>query len=81
MSAIKTRIGELHFTHDFADGYPTPKTVEKLYEERDFQRACQAYLWALPIVSFAEWQHAAKTVFGAGDIDVVIYTSYATSSA
>jgi len=75
--SITTRIGELHFTHDFADGYPTPETVEKLYEERDFQRACQAYLWALPIVSFAEWQHAARTVFGAGDTDVVVYTSYA----
>jgi len=28
---IKTRIGDLHFTHDFTDGYPTPETVEKLY--------------------------------------------------
>ena len=39
----------LSFAHDFANGYPTKETVEKLYDERDFQRACQAYLWALPI--------------------------------
>ena len=41
---IETRIGTLEFTHDFANGYPTDATVEKLYDERDFQRACQAYL-------------------------------------
>ena len=49
---IDTRIGTLGFTHDFANGYPTGATVQKLYDERDFQRACQAYLWALPAVSF-----------------------------
>jgi hypothetical protein len=49
---VETRIGKLSFTHDFANGYPTKETVEKLHEER----ACQAYLWALPIASLAEWQ-------------------------
>lgn len=41
---IKTRIGELEFTHDFANGYPTDKTVKMLFNEMDFQRACQAYI-------------------------------------
>ena len=45
---MKTRIGELKFT----SGYPTEKTVQKLYDELDFQRAVQAYLWALPMASF-----------------------------
>ena len=49
---IDTRIGTLEFTHDFANGFPTDTTVQKLYDERDFQRACQASLWALPAVSF-----------------------------
>jgi hypothetical protein len=53
---IETRIGALEFTHDFANGFPTDATVQKLYDERDFQRACQAYLWALPAVSFTAWQ-------------------------
>jgi hypothetical protein len=53
---IDTRIGTLEFTHDFANGFPTDATVQKLYDERDFQRACQAYLWALPAVSFTAWQ-------------------------
>jgi len=49
---IETRIGPLEFTHDFANGFPTDATVARLYDERDFQRACQAYLWSLPAVSF-----------------------------
>ena len=57
---IETRIGTLEFTHDFANGYPTDATIEKLYDERDFQRACQAYLWSVPAVSFASWQRFAE---------------------
>jgi len=48
LQKIETRIGTLDFTHDFANGYPSDATVEKLYDERDFQRGCQAYLWSLP---------------------------------
>lgn len=50
-------------------------TVDKLYETLDFQRATQAYLWGLPIVGFAEWQNAHRTVFGAHETDMVIYQS------
>ena len=50
---LKTRIGDLRFTHDFANGYPTNATRDKLFDEIDFQRACQAYLWSIPIVSMA----------------------------
>ena len=73
---VQTRIGELEFTHDFENGYPTDETVKKLYDEMDFQRACQAYLWGLPLVSLAEWQHEHETVFGAADGDFVIYATY-----
>ncbi|WP_213954526.1 DUF1254 domain-containing protein [Variovorax sp. dw_954] len=50
-------------------------TVGKIYDEMDFQRASQAYLWALPIVGFASWQDAHRRVFGAGETDMVIYES------
>jgi hypothetical protein len=63
-TAVTTRIGTLEFTHSFADGYPTEETVEKLYDERDFQRACQLYLWSLPAVSMAEWQHGQASFGG-----------------
>src|SRR5580658_7540172 len=73
--SVNTRIGELEFTHEFADGYPTQDTVEKLYDERDFQRACQAYLWAIPAVSFAQWQRGQAS-FGAGNGVIASLLSY-----
>ena len=48
---LDTRIGKLEFTHDFANGYPTDATVKKLFDEMDFQRAVQAYLWAIPFAA------------------------------
>jgi hypothetical protein len=70
--ALNTRFGKLEFQH----GLPTEKTVAALYDEMDFQRACQAFLWALPIVNIGEWQRAHELDFGAADGDIVIYTTY-----
>jgi hypothetical protein len=33
-------------------GFPTPETSQKLFDEMDFQRAVQCYLWGYPAVSF-----------------------------
>src|SRR5271168_2377843 len=68
---INTRIGTLSFTHDFADGYPTKETVAKLFDERDFQRATQLYLWALPMVSLGEVEQVLATVPGAAHGDIM----------
>jgi hypothetical protein len=46
---VDTRLGTL----EFFDGFPTDASVEKLYDNLDFQRAVQAYLLALPPVSMA----------------------------
>jgi hypothetical protein len=72
---IETRIGTLEFTHDFANGYPTDATIDKLYDERDFQRACQAYLWSVPAVSFASWQRGVTQQLGAKNGQVVAILS------
>src|SRR5277367_2440149 len=72
---IETRIGRLEFTHDFANGYPTDATIDKLYDERDFQRACQAYLWALPAVSFKAWQRGVTQQLGAKNGQIVAILS------
>ena len=72
---IDTRIGTLEFTHDFANGYPTDATIEKLYDERDFQRACQAYLWSLPAVSFTSWQRGIAKGLGAKNGQIVAILS------
>src|SRR6476660_6247428 len=72
---IDTRIGALEFTHDFENGYPTDATVEKLYDQRDFQRACQAYLWSLPAVSFTSWQRGITKQLGARNGQIVAILS------
>ncbi len=55
---IDTRIGKLIFE----SGYPTDETVQKLYDELDFQRAVQAYLWALPMASYGAMADAHKAL-------------------
>lgn len=69
---VESRIGSL----DMAGSYPTDATIKKLYDERDFQRATQAYIWALPIVGMANWQKAHETTFGAKSGDVIIYDDF-----
>ncbi len=73
---ISTRIGDLSFTHDFANGYPTEETVKLLFDEMDFQRACQAYIWGIPIVAFAQWQKEHEETFGARSGEIVYYPDY-----
>jgi hypothetical protein len=68
---MESRIGIL----TFEGGYPTDATVTKLYDEMDFQRAVQCYMWAIPIVSFAKWQEEHETVFGQQDGDLVQMSS------
>ncbi len=68
---VDTRVGDL----TFENGYPSRETVERLFDAMDFQRATQAYIWALPIVSMAEWQAVQEDQFGAEDGDLVVYTT------
>lgn len=69
---VQTRIGNLKFEK----GYPSDATIKKLYNEMDFQRAVQAYIWGLPMVEMAEWQKAQKDIFKAGTNDFVTYTTF-----
>jgi len=72
LETVDTRIGRLEFEH----GYPSQATVKTLFDQMDFQRATQAYLWSLPLMGFARWQQQHEQVFGAKDTDLVIYNSY-----
>jgi hypothetical protein len=69
---IDTRIGKL----DFELGVPTKETVAKLYDEMDFQRACQLYLWALPAVGAAQMNVYVEFVAGSRDGDAVTFEGY-----
>lgn len=64
---LDTRVGQL----EFKAGYPNKTTVEKLYDELDFQRAVQAYLWALPMASYGAMADAHRAL-GADSHTVII---------
>uniref|UniRef100_I2Q5F0 DUF1254 domain-containing protein n=1 Tax=Desulfovibrio sp. U5L TaxID=596152 RepID=I2Q5F0_9BACT len=53
---METSLGTLRF----ADGFPDKATVEKVYDNLDFQRAVQAYLLAIPAVSQAANRNAIR---------------------
>ena len=56
----ETRLGAL----TFESGYPSAEAVEKLYDEIDFQRASQAYLWALPMLATEAFVQSFRTDLG-----------------
>src|SRR6476620_5529714 len=68
--SVKTRSGKL----DFELGVPTKETVTKLYDEMDYQRACQLYVWALPLVEFGNLLAILEGTTGAKPGDLTIYT-------
>ncbi len=71
-TTINTRIGELKYENN----YPANETVNKLYDEMDFQRACQAYLWGFPLVSAASVRRGLFQDIGATYNDFEMYPNY-----
>jgi len=55
---------------------PAREDLPKVFDELDYQMACQVYLWALPLVSYAQWQTQHRDVFGARSTDLVRYLTY-----
>ena len=60
MESRDTRIGYLAFEN----GYPSNETVEMIYDELDFQRACQAYIWGLPMLATQAFAQSFKDDLG-----------------
>jgi hypothetical protein len=50
----------------FVENRPTPETAETLRDELLFQRATQAYLWALPLINTLGMKVGSEKTFGAG---------------
>jgi hypothetical protein len=69
---VASRLGGI----ELENGYPTAATVARLFDEIDFQRACQAYLWALPIMAMQQWQAEHRDKFGAANLDFVDYLTF-----
>jgi hypothetical protein len=47
------------------EGQPAVDTIPELYDELDFQRAVQAYVWATPFVALSEMLESLERDFGA----------------
>jgi hypothetical protein len=71
--SVQTRIGTIKFER----GNPTEETTKKLFDELDYQRAVQAYLWAYPVVSFESIRIATKRDLGAELNDMIIADKFA----
>lgn len=71
---VQTHVGRL----ELQGGYPSPASVTKLYDELDFQRACQAYVWATPIVAMEALRVANKRDWGVDYNDVGLVDGYTT---
>ena len=69
---VDTRMGRLQLEN----GYPSNAALKTLYDEMDFQRATQAYLWGLPAVGFHALRLAHRETFGARDGEVVLYQTH-----
>jgi hypothetical protein len=62
---VESQLGTLNFF----DGFPDNATVEKLYDNLDFQRAVQAYLLGLPAVSLVAYRNGI-TEWGPANITI-----------
>ncbi len=66
---VETRLGTLHFF----DGFPDDATVEKVYDNLDFERGMQAFLTALPGASVYALCEGTRSQ-GATDNQTVLIT-------
>ena len=71
--SVNTRIGALTFKR----GFPTEETKRRVFDEIDYQRAVQAFLWGYPAVSFESIRLAASQGLGADFHDVLIADRFA----
>jgi len=66
---VNSPYGEISIEHNFIT-----KGSQELFDAMDFQRACQAYIWSTPAVSFKRWQVAQAETFDARHLgDFVVY--------
>jgi len=66
---IQTPIG--HIT--LVDTYFDDDASKRLFDEMDYQRAVQAYIWSMPLVSATTWRDTENAAFGVtGPTDFVV---------
>lgn len=69
---IQTPIGTIEFVHSYFDD----DASKRLFDEMDYQRASQAYIWSTPLVSITTWRDTLLKAYGAtSDTDFVVLQS------
>jgi hypothetical protein len=69
---INTPIGDIELRHSYFDD----DASRRLFDEMDYQRVCQAYIWSTPLVSIAAWRDEQISSYGVtGETDFVVFDS------
>lgn len=69
---IQTPIGTIALVHNYFNS----DASEKLYDELDYQRAAQSYIWSTPLVSMTTWRNREAEAYGASQAnDFVVLRS------
>jgi hypothetical protein len=69
---IQTPIGDI----ELVDNYFDDDASKRLFDEMDFQRAAQSYIWSTPLVSITTWRDNQGAAFGVeNDTDFVVLES------
>jgi hypothetical protein len=69
---IETPVGDIELT----DSYFDDDAAKRLFDEMDYQRAAQAYIWSTPLVSITTWRDNQAEAFGVeNDTDFVVLES------
>ena len=57
---IQTPIGDIELVHNYFDG----EASQRLFDEMDYQRAVQSYIWSHPLVSMTTWRDRQTAAYG-----------------
>jgi hypothetical protein len=75
-SRLETRLGVLRFS----DGFPDAETVDKVYDNLDFQRAVQVFLTAMPAASLSAMREGLRSI-GVNNNTVAIFETLMDSKS
>jgi hypothetical protein len=59
---ISTPIGDIELVNNYFDD----DASQRLYDELDYQRAAQCYIWSTPLVSMTTWRDRQGKAYGSG---------------
>ncbi|MFM1752741.1 MAG: hypothetical protein RL119_1703 [Actinomycetota bacterium] len=74
--SVETRLGTLKFN----DGFPDQSTVDKVYDNLDFQRGVQAFLTGVPAASQVAIRNAIRS-FGPDNQTVIVFETLMDSKS